>query len=159
MKLSKILILVAVILTLDSLNAQPPAGKAEPGTIYGVKVDASNVIEASELLTKVKDGDTIPVKVRGKVLDVCRQKGCWLTMRINDSTEAFVKMKDYGFFVPLDLKEKTVLLDGIAYVKTTSVAELKHYAEDGGKSKSEIDAITRDEKQIRLLASGILVSE
>ncbi len=139
--------------------AQPPDGKAKAGDVYGAKTDNKNAVAATELPTLMKGKDTIPVKVTGKVLDVCSSKGCWLTLQVNDTTKAFVKMKDYAFFVPSALSGKKIVLDGIAFTKTTSVAELKHYAEDGKKSQKEIDAITAPKNEIRLLANGILVVE
>ena len=69
----------------------------------------------------------------------------------------FVKMKDYDFFVPIDLIGKTVILDGKSFMKTTSVEDQKHYAEDAKKPQSEIDAIISPKKEIRFIAKGILV--
>jgi hypothetical protein len=66
-------------------------------------------------------------------------------------------MKDYGFFLPLSAKGKTVIIDGEIKMKTTSVAELKHYAEDAKKSKEEIDAITQPQKEVRVTAKGIVI--
>jgi hypothetical protein len=66
-------------------------------------------------------------------------------------------MKDYGFFVPLAVKGKTVVIDGTVALKTTPVSELKHFAEDAKKSKAEIDAIIKPKKEISILASGIVV--
>lgn len=140
-------------------NAQPPDGKAAPGTTYGEKIDAENAILSADLPVLLKTKDTLPIKIKASVLDVCPKIGCWMSLKVNDSTEAFVKMKDYGFFVPLDMIGKTVVLDGKAYIKTTSVSELKHYAEDAKKSEKEIDAITEPKKEIRYLASGIVVVE
>ena len=145
---------VVLVLALISLaaGAQPPAGKAMPGTIYGAKTDKSNFVEAIKIPEMLKEKDTISVKVKAKVLDACAAKGCWMTLKINDTTEAMVKMKDYGFFVPQDIIGKTVVVEGKSYIKTTSVSELKHYAEDAKKPQAEIDAITRPEKQVRFMA-------
>ena len=66
-------------------------------------------------------------------------------------------MKDYGFFVPTALIGKTVVLEGNAESKTTSVNELKHYAEDAKKPQSEIDAIKDPKTETRFLASAIKV--
>ena len=156
--MKKIISATLLFFAIQSISAQPPKGKATPGTVYGAKTDASNAIAISELASKLKGDDTTDVKVKGQVLDVCSKKGCWMTLKVNDSTEAFVKMKDYGFFVPVDLVGKTVILDGKSFVKTTSVSELKHYAEDAKKPQSEIDAITAPKKEIRLIAQGILVT-
>ena len=68
-------------------------------------------------------------------------------------------MKDYIYFLPEQVKGKTVVIDGETKMKTTSVAELKHYAEDAKKPKDEIDAITKPEKEIRVMAKGIVVVE
>lgn len=152
------LVLLFVVFTIAGI-AQPPAGKATPGTIYGAKTNNSNTVEASKIPDMLKSKDTISVKVKAKVLDACAAKGCWMTLKINDSTEAMVKMKDYGFFVPQDIIGKTVVVDGKSYIKTISVSELKHYAEDANKPQKEIDAITQPEKQVRFMANGILVVE
>src|SRR4249919_3617701 len=120
-----VLIVAALFFTLGT-QAQPPSGKAKKGNIYGQKVDPAGATDASQLAANIDRKDTVTVKVKGKVQDVCRQKGCWMTMMVNDSTEAFVKMKDYGFFVPTNLQGKTIVLEGISFIKTTSVAELKH---------------------------------
>ncbi len=157
--MKKIIFVLIIAFVSSFAMAQPPAGNAKPGDIYGAKVDAKNAVAAKEIPSLFNGKDTVPVKVTGKVLDVCSNKGCWLTMQINDNEKAFVKMKDYAFFVPTALSGKTVVLEGIAFTKTTSVAELKHYAEDGKKSQKEIDAITAPKKEIRLLANGILVVE
>jgi fatty acid/phospholipid biosynthesis enzyme len=66
-------------------------------------------------------------------------------------------MKDYGFFLPLDIKGKTVVLDAEATLKTTPVEELKHYAQDAKKPKEEIAKITQPKEEIFLTAKGILV--
>ena len=52
-------------------------------------------------------------------------------------------MYDYGFFVPMDLVGKTVVLDGKSFIKTTSVEDQKHYAEDAKKPQAEIDASSK----------------
>jgi hypothetical protein len=82
-----------------------------------------------------------------------------LKLELNDGSTAMVKMKDYGFFLPVSAKGKTVVIDGEVKLKTTSVAELKHYAEDAKKSKEEIDAITKPEQEVKVLAKGIVIVE
>jgi hypothetical protein len=154
-----IFLLFAIIAPSSILLAQPPAGKANKGDNYGAKVNPQNAENAAVLTKVLNVPDTLSVKVKGKVTDVCSAKGCWMTVQVNDSTEAFVKMKDYGFFVPLALKGKMVVVEGVSFRKITSVADQKHYAEDAGKSEKEIAAITQPKKEIRIMASGIIVAE
>lgn len=140
-------------------NAQPPAGDAKPGEWYGEKVDVKGAMDIAQIPAKLEKTDAIDTRIKAKILDVCPKKGCWLKLAVNDSTTAFVKMKDYGFFLPTAAIGKTVVIDGVVKMKTTSVEELRHYAEDAKKSKEEIAAITKPEKEISVLAKGIVIVE
>ena len=156
MKSLRITLTVLFLLTILMIQAQPPKTPATPGTTFGEAITAENVME-TELATIMADKELADVKVSGKVLDVCPKKGCWLSIELTDKSVVFVKMKDYGFFVPLEMIGKTVVIEGEAKKMETSVKELKHYAEDAKKSQEEIDAITEPKKEIRLTAKGILV--
>lgn len=155
--MKKITLVLGLTLTAFLMNAQAPAGKAKVGDTYGAKITEDGAISISELPSLLKGKDTIAVKIKAKAISSCASKGCWMNLQIDEKNAAFVKMKDYGFFVPTAIADKNVVLDGIAFVKTTSVAELKHYAEDGKKSQAEIDAIKEPKQEIRFLANGILV--
>lgn len=51
------------------------------------------------------------------------------------------------------------MVKGKAFKETTSVDELKHYAQDEGKSQTEIDAITSPQEEMKFLADGVVVLE
>lgn len=156
MKKSILLIVIALFVGLSGY-AQPPAGDAKKGDSYGEKITDKGAISLAELGKQLDKKDSVTAKIKGKVLEVCSKKGCWVSMELPDKSKVFVKFKDYGFFVPTALSGKTVVLDGFAKKKIRSVNELKHYAEDAGKSQAEIDAITKPEKEISFLADGVLV--
>ena len=157
--MKKLFLSAVVVLVVFITHAQPPAGDAKPGEWYGEKITADGAVDIAGIPAKLEKTETIDTKIRAKILEVCPKKGCWLKLRVNDSTTAMVKMKDYGFFLPVAAKGKTVVIDGEVKMKTTSVAELKHYAEDAKKSKEEIAAITIPEKEIRVTAKGIVIVE
>ena len=142
-----------------ALIAQPPAGDAKVGDYYGEKPKVKGAMDIAELPAKLEKNPLINTKVKAKVLDVCSKKGCWIELAIDDKTTAFVKMKDYAFFMPMAAIGKTVVLEGEAKMTTTPVEELKHYAEDAKKSQAEIDAIKEPKKEIRFMATGIVVVE
>lgn len=147
----------------EAKKVGPPEGNALVGDLYGagvsVKAEKKAITPAKldKELDKKKKVENVAVK--GKVVDVCDKKGCWMTIETENNEQFFVKMKDYAFFVPTALKGKNVVLEGRAETKLTSVDELKHYAEDAKKSQAEIDAITEPKEEIRFLASGIKVVE
>lgn len=157
--MKKLFSLLVLAFSASAVMAQPPAGDAKPGEWYGEKTSTDGAINIAEIPAKLEKKESFDAKIKAKVLDVCSKKGCWIKLAVNDTTTAFVKMKDYAFFLPEAIKGKTIVLDGQAQMKTTSVDELKHYAEDAKKSKEEIAAITQPQKEIRFTAKGIVVVE
>ena len=145
----------------EAKKVGPPEGKAMVGEIYGAGVSVKaekSAITTAKLDQKLKKSAKVEnVAVKGKVVKVCDKKGCWFTVETDNNEKFFVKMKDYAFFVPTALEGKTIVLEGNAETKVTSVDEQKHYAEDAKKSQAEIDAITKPQDEIRFMASGIKV--
>lgn len=129
---------------------------------YGEKIDASNAIDAVKLgsfYESMKEGDTMQIKVKGMIQEVCVNKGCWIKLPVNDTETAFVKFKDYGFFLPKNGTDKEVILSGKAYKSITPKDELIHYAQDAGESEEEIAKITEDKVTYAFMADGALVEE
>ena len=126
---------------------------------FGAEISADEVLDASAMMAlyaDLKEGDTLAAKFQAPVNSVCKMKGCWMRLAVGDQ-EAFVKFKDYGFFVPKYLSEVEVIVSGKAYVSKTSVEDLKHFAQDAGKTQEEIDAITEPELSFDFMANGVLV--
>lgn len=129
---------------------------------YGEQISAENSLSALEMEEKfqnLKTGDTIEVSFATKVNSVCKNKGCWMTLDLPQGDDVMVKFKDYGFFVPKDIEEKEVVVNGKAYVAEISVEEQKHYAEDKGQTPDEIAAITEPKRTLSFLADGVLIRE
>ena len=135
--------------------------EAVNGNYFGEKITADGAISYDNLLEKMSSADSVAVKVSGKVESVCQMKGCWMNIVSNDPEKAsmFVKFKDYGFFMPKDIAGRKVIMEGYAFREVTSVDELKHYAEDEGKSKEEIEAITQPVEELKFMASGVILLE
>ena len=119
--------------------------------------NAKSIDEMSKQYQNLKVGDTITSKMKGKIVDVCSKKGCWMTLDMGEET-VMVRFKDYGFFVPTDAQGE-VIVKGKAFVSETSVEDLKHYAEDDGKSPEEIDKITQPKMTYKFLADGVLLEK
>jgi hypothetical protein len=131
------------------------------GKHFGATIDAANAIAYDELIPKMTATDSLAVKISGKVGEVCQKKGCWM-MLVSDQPgqpEMRVTFKDYAFFMPKDLSGKRVVLEGYAYVDETPVDLLRHYAEDAGKPKEEIEKITEPKREVAYEASGVVIVE
>ncbi|MFT4696954.1 MAG: hypothetical protein ACI9SJ_000070 [Flavobacteriaceae bacterium] len=126
---------------------------------FGAEINAEGALSSLEIIEKyktLKAGDTAIVKFEAKVNEVCQAKGCWMRLDLGDD-ETMVKFKDYGFFMPKNIAGKEVVVNGKAFVAEVSVEEQRHYAEDAGRSKEEIEAITEVQKTLSFEADGVLV--
>ncbi len=129
---------------------------------FGAKIGDDNVMTTKQLADQYKSmkvGDTINIKVAAKVIEVCQAKGCWMSLNLDNGDEAMVKFKDYGFFMPKDIAGKEVIINGKAFVNEVPVNEQRHYAEDAGKSKEEIAAISQPKKTYSIEADGVLIKK
>jgi hypothetical protein len=130
---------------------------------FGEKISSENYLSSADALAKyetLKAGDTINLKFASSINEVCSKKGCWMKLPAGNSEETImVRFKDYGFFMPLDSKGKEVIVEGKAFVKEVSVDELKHYAEDAGKSPEEIAKITEPKLEMAFEANGVLMKK
>ena len=154
--MKKTILLLPALLFGFCLLAQPPKVPADKGTSFGEKTTEEGAIPANDLGAKLKGAEPVEVKVTGKVVEVCKDEGCWIRMETANGP-MLIKMKDHAFLVPLVLNGKNVVVQGTATLKETSVEMLRHYAEDAGKSKAEIEAIKEPKKEITMQARGILV--
>ncbi|MFY7742832.1 MAG: DUF4920 domain-containing protein [Flavobacterium sp.] len=129
---------------------------------FGDSISMEGVISKEELLAKfetLKEGDTVEVKFRSEIKDVCQKKGCWMNMSLADEKNTFVRFKDYGFFMPLNAAGSEAIVNGKAYISVETVDELKHYAKDAGKSQAAIDSITEPKVSYSFLSNGVLIKE
>jgi hypothetical protein len=128
--------------------------------VYGQDFSVKNVMTLEDLAPKVKLGKSVEAQVEGKVEAVCKVKGCWMNIVSENkpgTSPMFVQFHQYSFFMPFDLPGKNVIIKGKAYVEETSVEELRHYAEDEGKSKEEIAKITKPVQELKFMATGVKV--
>ena len=79
---------------------------------------------------------------------------------VSDEDTVFVQFKDYGFFVPTEgMEGKRAIVKGQASFDTTSVHDLRHFAQDAGKSKEEIDLIIEPKLELKFMADGVLIQD
>jgi len=138
-------------------KSKPTEVGPDGSTFHGKKIEAKGALTMKQLMDQMEGKKEMPAKVTGEIEAVCKAKGCWMTMKRPDDKTMRVTLKDYGFFVPKDCNGKNAVVEGIAKLETTSVADLKHYAEDEGLSQAEIDKITEPEMDIVFVADGAIV--
>lgn len=166
--LPKTLLLSALLLGLGACQSKSNTAVVQEasapavtltGNTYGTAITAAGAQPIATLQQVLANKDSAQIKLIGTADAVCQAKGCWLTIKTPAGQDMRVRFKDYAFFVPKDIAGKQVVLNGWAHRETIPVQDLKHYAQDAGKSKQEVAAITQPEQQLTFEADGVLVVE
>jgi hypothetical protein len=124
---------------------------------FGAPITADGAKPIAELKELMGDKTELNVKLQGTIDGVCQKKGCWMDLKTTDGEPLRVTFKDYAFFMPKDAAGREAIVEGVAKVEETSVADLKEYAKDAGKSKEEIEAIKEPKKELVFEASGVIL--
>ncbi len=174
--MKKSIVFSAALITAFSFSCQKPAesvkedvevaAKSEPvdeaeivpGS-YGANLEEKSVVGTSEMISVVETSGTFTGKVAGEIKEVCTKKGCWFTMDLANGEPMRVTFKDYGFFIPTNSQGFPIILEGVATLTETDVETLKHFAEDQGKSKEEVEAITAPKREITFEATGVIIKD
>lgn len=150
--------LLVALSAMVIVNAQD-AESAKPGVVYGKFSDnGMTPISINDVEKKISD-NKYEGQIKGKVVEVCQAMGCWAKLQREDGSTVMIKVKDHEFAMPKDIVGKIIVADGKAEIKETSVAMLKHYAEDAGKSKEEIAKIKEPQKEVIITIKGVKVVE
>ncbi|UOK41979.1 MULTISPECIES: DUF4920 domain-containing protein [Flavobacterium] len=165
--MKKVVVLAFSVLAFISCNKkQEEANIAESEkvdyAVFGDSITDTETLTKEEMFSRFKDlkeGDTLNVKFKSNIIEVCQNKGCWMSMDLAEGNEAFVKFKDYAFFVPMNAGKQDAIVNGKAFVSIETVADQKHYAKDAGKSQAAIDSITSPKVTYAFMADGVLIAK
>lgn len=134
--------------------------ETENGNYYGEAFKITDAIQRNmPVYDQLTVTDTVTTQMTGTIKEVCQVKGCWMKVALDADNEVFVRFKDYGFFVPKDAADKTVYMNGLAFLEEMSVEDQKHYAKDSGASDEEIAQITDPARILRFEADGVLIKD
>ena len=99
-----------LILTIFSCNSnhkesvKNSSSIAETITFYGKEISNDSILDFVNEKQIVKNQGLKLCKLKGKIVETCSKKGCWMTLDTGEDT-LFIKFRDYGFFVPIDSDE------------------------------------------------------
>lgn len=115
-------------LTLAVMCLSGPTAGDSGVTRHGKPLEGLTARPLSEVLLTAKDGEV--VRLEGKAETVCKNKGCWVTLRDGEAS-VHVTFEGYSFFVPKDSAGKKVALEGKLKVKAPDPAEVAHLKSEG----------------------------
>ena len=154
-----LLLLVSIVPSIGCQQAESTVGFAS----FGAAVEPVGVMALGEAVAKVDTLAGKPVCVRADIAAVCAKRGCWMMLsdgatRVRVRFTASAQCTD-GFFVPRNAAGHRVFAKGVLESREVPEAEARHYAEDSGKSTEEIAKIVGPQKEVTMIATGVMISE
>ncbi|MEQ1723077.1 MAG: DUF4920 domain-containing protein [Pseudobdellovibrio sp.] len=126
---------------------------ADKADKFGAPLTLKDSVTVDAALDQFKKNPKQTFLIEAQVDKVCQKKGCWMTLK-SKTSDLRITFKDYGFFVPITLVGKTVLVEGTLDAKKLTLAQTKHYIEDEGGDASKV---TEAKTDYQMIASGVSV--
>jgi hypothetical protein len=128
---------------------------------YGpIAVDSTKAISIDDmLLTLEQNPGADTFTFYAPIEEVCQAAGCWVNVKKTNGEYMRVRFKDHFLIPPKSKTGEIAYFYGAAYWDTVSVELQKHFLEDAGKSKAEIDKITSPSFELNFEADGVLVKK
>ena len=149
----KLLLFTFGMILFTGLNAQ------KLGKSYGpAKVDTALTVSVKEVMKGIESkNERVEFTFQAPLVEICQAAGCWVSIDKGNGETFRVRFKDH-FTIPVKTKPGTkAYFHGYAYWDEISVEMQKHFAEDAGKSKEEIEKITMPKKEMCFEADGIVL--
>ena len=119
--------MLALTLAVMCLSAPEAAGDSAVAR-FGKPLKGLKATPLAEVLASPKEGET--VRLEGKAETVCKNKGCWVTLKDGDAS-VHVTFEGYSFFVPKDSAGKRIALEGKVKVKAPDPSDVAHLKGEG----------------------------
>ncbi len=153
----KLLVVSIVLLGCNQNNeVSEIAGKE-----YGNPLELKETVKVSALLATPDVYLGKKVQVEGKILDVCKMRGCWIEIAGDEPYQKIkVKVDDGVIVFPMDAKGKTARAEGELYKVELTVEEarkyMQHRAEEYGE-KFDPETVTEPMVFYQIKGSGAVV--
>jgi len=142
---------------LFSLTAFAQKNTALPhGATFGTKPDTTAIVTAARLEAFMAQKTRISVTVRGKVINVTKQKGGWFNLDAGSGKVIAAHFKNIDINIPAALKGQHVIVEGVAQ-KQFIADDMQHFAGDTAKGKKQHSVKTNPNHRLIFEATGLMV--
>lgn len=127
-----------ILILLVTMFIQVVIADEDEGKIYGDGVNLDSISKISEILAKPDNYLGKKVLVEGRIVDVCKKRGCWMEIASDKEFETIrIKVNDGEIVFPLKAKGKLAKVEGILekfeLTKEQTIKRLQHHAEEQGE--------------------------
>lgn len=104
---------------------------------FGKEIELKEKTNVSEVLKTPESFVGKNILIKGKVLDVCSKRGCWMKLSSDQKKESIlIKVKDGEIIFPVDAKGKDAEVEGELFKVTVSKEEQEEMEKEGTKGSN-----------------------
>lgn len=118
------------------------------GKVYGNKPGAV-IVNADKLESYIAARSRMQTTIRGKVLNVVKEKGGWFTIDAGNGKTIAAHFSKYDVEIPADLKNHIVVVEGIAQRQSALTSQQKLAGEKQASDKTT--------NQLSMEVTGLMV--
>lgn len=138
----------------DKTEAIPTGGVLVRGAALG----KSKKVSLAKVLADPSKYAGKTVRVEGVIVRSCKMEGCWMELAPSENAKAVrVKMKDHGFFIPLNSAGAMAKAEGVFTIKTLTKEQVDHMIKEDGAKFEKINA-DGTVTEVSFEASGVELS-
>lgn len=97
------------------------------GTVFGTRPDTTVMAPADSIAHIMGNKKRISTTIRGVVKKITQQKGGWFELEAGHGEVISAHFKNYDVTLPLALKGRTVIIEGVA-LKQFKADDMQHFA-------------------------------
>lgn len=151
---------IALAFTMIAVSGIPAAAAAE-GKVYGQPPAGKDTIKISALMAEPDKHVGQTVRVEGIVTEVCRKRGCWMTLASDkDRQDLRIKVDDGVIVFPIEAKGRRAIAEGrftkIEMTMEETIAYRKHLAEEQNE-KFDPSQVTEPMISYQIQATGAVI--
>ncbi|ASD66324.1 DUF4920 domain-containing protein [Pseudoalteromonas piscicida] len=153
MKLQNRLLLMLALLSTISYASD---------TQFGVGADMSKLVAAEDVLKNTEQFVGSQITLSGEVVKVCKKRGCWMTLKVDNGEEINVKVRDGDMVFPMSAIGKQAYATGVLEQFELDIEKTKRYLAHRAHENGEVfDAskVTEGMSLVRLKPDAVTILE
>ena len=144
------------LLLLSTIGAMFASCAVKKESYGPEKVNVAEAISVSAMLNDFQGkSGRVEYTFEAPLNEVCSKAGCWVNVDQGNCETFMVRFKDHFTIPPSTPVGTNAIFHGYAFQDTVSVDMLRHFAEDAGKSQSEIELINEPKITFGFEADGV----
>ncbi len=130
---------------------------------YGAPTEPEGSVSLASAVAHADKGDESPLWVSAKISEVCQNRGCWM-MLADERHEVRVRFTaseqcTEGFLVPRNAAGRMAYARGVVKPGLIPQDLARHYAEEAGKPKEEVEKIVGPQQAYTMVATSVWIAD